>query len=99
MGKKTLPLHRSKKPIQKLADVVGEKGFIFPPQLANDCNPENGQPSLMVSINSKKTYIPVGKMTTINADVYSVLKDAGIVIAEKDYSAEGAFDPLKPTDF
>lgn len=94
MGETVRLRQRSAKTVKNLNDVVGEKKFILPISKANDVSPD-GLPSVMVQINLKKTYIPCGVGVNIPNDVFSVMKDAGIVSGNETYEVGGPFDPVR----
>lgn len=73
---------------------MGNKKFIIPTSRANDCDPLTGIPSIMVQNNAKKTFVPCGVETSIDADVFATLKDAGIITPEENYEVN-SFDPIK----
>ncbi len=97
MEQKTHLIHRSGKTVKDLNEVVGEKKFLFPFNLANDCSPE-GKSSIMVQINSKKTYVICGEETMVDEDVFALLKDVGLVSSNETYEVGGPFDPVRNHD-
>jgi hypothetical protein len=88
--------HLSQKPILNLElDILDEKTFFFPNHVANDINPFTGESCIVVGVNGRKTYIPIGIKTKISYQVFCVLKDSGLINPERTYESEEAFDLLR----
>ena len=51
--------------------------FFFAKELADDVDRDTGKHCITVSINNKKTMIPVGEHVTISRDVYDLLVSIG----------------------
>jgi hypothetical protein len=92
MEETTRPIHHSEKPVKKLEDVSGNQKYILPLELQNECDPVTTKRAVMVSINAKRVFIPVGEPTEISQDAFSLLKDVGIMVEK--YQIRGQFDPL-----
>lgn len=89
--------HRSIKEVKPLPELVGEKRFVFPTNKANDVDPQ-GRPAIMVQINSVRYFVPCGVETTVDNDVFCVLKDVGIVSASQTFGVDEIFDPVRNYD-
>lgn len=93
VGKRT-PMNNSKKPVKELQSLLGNRRFLFPRSLANECDPETGKPVVMVIINAKKTMMFVDEPVYVDQDAFCLLKDVGIIKSE--YQLDEEFDPLNP---
>jgi len=89
-------MNKSQKPIKELKSLIGNRRFLFPRSLANECDPATGKPVLMVIINSKKTMMAVEESVSVDQDIFCLLKDIGIVKTE--YQLDEIFDPLNPVN-
>jgi hypothetical protein len=87
-------MNNSKKPVKELSELLGNRRFLFPRTLANDCDPATGKPVVMVQINSKKTMMPVEEPVEVNEDAFCLLKDVGII--KEEYQLDEVFDPMNP---
>lgn len=79
-------------------DLIGQKTFFFPKSKANECNPVNGKPSIYVQIGAKKVFVVCDEPTFVEPDVFSVLRDCGIVSPTETYELGGPFDPIRNYD-
>lgn len=82
---------KSKKDKKQLKDIVTDRMFILPRALANDRDPETGEPCVMAAVNGVKAFVPVDKQTPIPYSAYCILKDIGLI---NSYNEEDGFDPL-----
>lgn len=76
---------RSRKKVIELENIVGERIFILPRNMANQIDIVDGRPCLFVGINGKPTYVPVDVPTPLSYPVFCVLKDLGILKAYDSY--------------
>ncbi len=96
MAKIAHPTRRSEKKVIDLSLLTGDKRFILPREIANDCDPDTLKPSVVVTINGKRTFIPVGEPVAISYENFCTLKDAGILGPGHFYCVNAEFDPLNP---
>ena len=86
---------KSDKPIKPIKELLGDRAFFIPKNKANDRNPDTGESSIFVSINSKVQYVPVDKEVTMSYEVFCVLRDAGIFGPNSTYVSPDDFDPMR----
>jgi len=79
----------SKKPIIELKELIAERIFTLPRTMANEIDTATGEPVIFVSINGKRTYVPVERPTTISYPVFCTLKDLGILNNYQNYDDGG----------
>ena len=92
-----LLLQTSKKKVKLLEEILGKKEYFFPEDLANEINPDTGEKSILTTLNSQKTYTPVGKRIGIDYETFCVLKDANIINPNETYETGKPFDPIRGT--
>jgi hypothetical protein len=90
---------KSNKPVKFLEDIIGDKMFNFPDELANDRFGPTNQRCICIQVNSQKMIIPTGRPTTLTLQEFSILKDAGILSSSYTYALNAEFDPIgRPYD-
>jgi len=89
------PIHKSTKIVKEIDELIGEKQFLLPSSFANERDPVTLKSCVMVGVNSKKTYLPVGEVIPISYEVFCVLKDVNILGSNQTYEVGGDFDPLR----
>jgi len=90
-----LPIRRSTKTVIELRELYSNKIFNFPDSFANDRDPMSGVPSIMVAINGRKQFIPVGRDTEVDYEAFCLLRDCGIISPNQTFEVGGEFDPFK----
>ncbi len=90
-----LPLRVSVKLIRKLEDIITEKTYKFAESMANEIDPDTGKKSILVQVNGKRTYIPVGEEIKVHESVFNLLKDIGLVKVNNSYETIKPFDPIR----
>ena len=88
-------MKQSDKPIRPPGELLGTKLFFIPTEKGNERNPETGELSVYVSINGHPHYVPVNKETTMDYDVFCVMRDAGIFGPNATYVSYDDFDPMR----
>lgn len=71
-------IHRSGKKVIELSELVRDRLFTLPRNLANDIDTKTGEPCFSIGINGKWTYLPVGRPTPISYHVFCTIKDMGL---------------------
>lgn len=94
----TTPPKKSTKEVKNLQSLIGEKTFFFPKSKANECDPVDGKPSIYVQIGAKRVFIHCEEQVHVERDVFSILRDCGIVSSDETYEVGGPFDPIRNYD-
>ena len=87
-------IKHSTKTVKPLQELIGNKRYIFPKEIANERDPQTGKSSVMVIVNGKQTFLPVEEPIEIPPDVFALLKDIGII--REDYQTDKDFNPFIP---
>ena len=80
------------KPVKKLEDLVKDKRFNFPTNLATDR--DTGVLGITVTLGGVKTVIPVGEFTPITYQVYCLLRDIGKINPNDHFEEGEEFNPI-----
>ncbi len=76
---------QSDKQVIELKELVGERIFNLPKDMANHVDVVTGRPCIFVGVNGTKYYIPVEEPTPIPYNAFCALKDIGVEKYYKDY--------------
>lgn len=70
---------KSVKLLQPFKNVFGKRMFIFPMQYATEVDPVTLKKGMLLSINSKNTFIPCGEPVELSFENWALLKNIGRV--------------------